>query len=166
MIVIGFCFKKIKVMITIIVAVAENGAIGCHNKLLWHIGDDLKRFKALTTGHTILMGRKTYESIGRPLPKRRNIVISRNLELSIEGVEVVGSVEAAIEMCGSDSEIFVIGGAQIYSQTLALADKLYLTKVYQSPQGDVFFPEIDANEWVEVACDRREGYDFIDYIRR
>ncbi len=151
-------------MINIIVAVAENGVIGCHNRLIWHISEDLKRFKALTTGHPIIMGRKTYDSIGRPLPGRQNIVISRNPELKIEGCDVVGSLSEAIEIAQGE-EKFVIGGGEIYRQALPLCDRLYLTKVEQSPEGDTFFPEIDSSEWRECARDQREGYSFIDYTR-
>ncbi len=125
----------------IIVAVAENNVIGCHNKLIWHISEDLKRFKRLTTGHPIIMGRKTYDSIGRALPNRLNVVISRNADLKIEGCEVVGSLDEALKLTeGQDP--FVIGGGEIYRQALPLATKLYLTKVYQSPEGDTHFPEI------------------------
>lgn len=152
--------------INIIVAVAENGAIGCHNKLLWHISEDLKRFKRLTTGNPIVMGRKTFDSIGRALPNRQNVVISRNEELKIGGGDVVGSLEAAYELLKDSEEIFVIGGGEIYRQAMAKADKLFLTKVYQSPEGDTFFPEISFNEWQEVSKEECEGYDFIDYIRK
>lgn len=151
-------------MINIIVAVAQNGVIGCHNRLIWHISEDLKRFKALTTGHPVVMGRKTYESIGRALPNRRNIVISRNTELKIEGVEVVDSLEKAIAMCGAE-DLFVIGGGEIYRAALPIADRLYLTQVAQSPDGDTFFPEINSGQWREVACHKYEGYQFIDYVR-
>ncbi len=152
--------------INIIEAVAENGAIGCHNKLLWHISEDLKRFKRLTTGNPIIMGRKTFESIGRALPNRQNVVISRNENLKIEGVDVVGSLEAAYELLKNSEEVFVIGGGEIYRQAMDRADRLFLTKVYQSPEGDTFFPEISLDEWQEVECERCEGYDFIDYIRK
>lgn len=153
-------------IISIIVAVAENGAIGCHNKLLWHISEDLKRFKRLTTGNPIVMGRKTFESIGRALPNRQNVVISRNSDLKIEGVDVVGSLEAAYDLLKDNEDIFVIGGGEIYRQAMSTADKLYLTKVYQSPEGDTFFPDLNHDEWKEVSKEECEGYDFIDYIRR
>ncbi len=149
--------------LSIIVAVAENGAIGCHNKLLWHISEDLKRFKRLTSGHPVVMGRKTFESIGRPLPNRQNIVITRNPDLRIEGVDVVGSIEEAIKLCDPNEEVFIIGGGEIYRQAMHLAQKLYLTMVYQSPEGDTFFPQINENEWTEVCREQCDGYDFIDY---
>lgn len=152
-------------MINIIVAVASNGVIGCHNRLIWHISEDLKRFKSLTTGHPVIMGRKTYESIGRPLPNRRNIVVSRNAELKIEGVEVVASLERAIDMCQNDDP-FVIGGGEIYRAAMPLADRLYLTSVDQSPEGDTYFPKIEDVQWREVAREKHDGYQFIDYIRQ
>ncbi len=149
----------------IIVAVAENNVIGCHNKLIWHISEDLKRFKRLTTGHPIIMGRKTYDSIGRALPNRLNVVISRNADLKIEGCEVVGSLDEALKLTeGQDP--FVIGGGEIYRQALPLATKLYLTKVYQSPDGDTLFPEIKEGEWNEIAAEHYDGYSFIDYERK
>lgn len=153
-------------MISIIVAVASNGVIGCHNRLIWHISEDLKRFKALTTGHPIVMGRKTYESIGRPLPGRLNIVVSRQNDLRIEGVEVVGSIEDAVKRAGVADEIFVIGGGEIYRQALPIADKLYMTRVEQSPGGDTFFPAISPAEWCEVAREKHDGFEFIDYERK
>ncbi len=152
-------------MINIIVAVAENNVIGCHNKLIWHISEDLKRFKSLTIGHPIIMGRKTYESIGRPLPGRLNVVITRSSDLVIEGVSVVGSLAEAIELT-KDSEPFIIGGGEIYAQSLPLADRLYITRVHQSPEGDTYFPELDPSEWRETLREEREGYTFIDYERK
>lgn len=150
-------------MISIIVAVGKNGAIGCANKLLWHISEDLKRFRALTTGHAVVMGRKTYDSIGRPLPNRKNIVVSRQNDLRIEGVEVFSTLEAALAAAGDDA--FVIGGEQIYRQTLPLAQKLYLTQVEQEHEADAFFPEIDPAQWREVTREERDGYAFVDYVR-
>ncbi|MFI3287275.1 MAG: dihydrofolate reductase [Rikenellaceae bacterium] len=152
-------------MINIIVAVAENNVIGCHNKLIWHISEDLKRFKSLTTGHPIIMGRKTYESIGRPLPGRLNVVITRSRDLVIEGVSIVGSLQEAVELT-KESEPFVIGGGEIYAQSLPLAGRLYITRVHQSPQGDTYFPELDLSEWRETLREEREGYTFIDYERK
>lgn len=155
-------------MLSIIVAVADNNAIGCHNKLIWHISEDLKRFKRLTSSHTVIMGRKTFESIGRPLPNRHNIVISRDETLRIEGVTVVNSIEAAIrEVAVEESEIFIIGGGEIYRQTLPMAQKLYLTRVHESPaEADAFFPKIDLGEWQEVDREDADNYSFIDYIRK
>ncbi|MEG0466984.1 MAG: dihydrofolate reductase [Mucinivorans sp.] len=153
-------------MISIIVAIATNGVIGCHNRLIWHISEDLKRFKSLTMGHPIVMGRKTFASIGRALPGRQNIVISRDKALKIDGVDVVASMEEAIKIASTDGEIFIIGGGEIYHLALPLASKLYVTQVEQSPQGDTFFPEIDENEWLETHREEHEGFAFIDYSRR
>ena len=152
-------------MISIIVAVADNGVIGCANKLIWHLSDDLKRFKRLTTGHPVVMGRKTFDSIGRPLPNRVNIVISRDKSLDIEDVVVVNSIDGAVGLFGTDEEIFIIGGGEIYRQSMPLADKLYLTLVHQTPEGDTYFPEIDHRQWKEVFREVHKGYEFVDFIR-
>ncbi|MCT4639574.1 MAG: dihydrofolate reductase [Bacteroidales bacterium] len=155
--------------ISIIVAIANNMAIGKDNDLIWHISEDLKRFKSITSGNTIIMGRKTYESIGRPLPKRRNIVISRNKDLNIEGVEIVNSLDEALRISETDGEVFIIGGGAIYKEAMPLANKLYLTKVNITPEADVYFPDINYNEWRETY--RRESkqddieYAFVDLER-
>jgi dihydrofolate reductase len=128
--------------ISLIIAVAENNAIGKDNALIWRLSDDLKNFKRLTTGHSVIMGRKTYESIGKPLPNRSNIVVSRSEDLQIEGCHVVHSLEAAFELAAElegDEEIFVIGGANIYEQALPHINKVYLTRVYTKPEADAFF---------------------------
>lgn len=137
-------------IVSIIVAVANHNAIGGNNQLLWHISADLKRFKQITSGHAIVMGRKTYESIGKPLPNRQNIVITRNRALSLPGADVVDSVEAAKEIANGD-ELFIIGGGEIYSQTLPVADRIYLTRVWADYKADTFFPEIDMSSWKEVS---------------
>ncbi|MEG0498721.1 MAG: dihydrofolate reductase, partial [Alistipes sp.] len=116
-------------MISIIVAVAENGVIGDKNALLWHISEDLRHFKAITSGHPVVMGRKTWESLGRPLPNRTNVVITHQ-DLQIDGCLVVHSLAEAVALFGVDEEIFIIGGAQIYAEALAVADHLYLTRVF------------------------------------
>lgn len=135
-------------MISIIVAVAKNNAIGKNNKLLWHISNDLKRFKRITTGHTVIMGRNTWLSLPvKPLPNRKNIVISDNPEDCFESCWRVDSIDAALAQCDPDDESFVIGGASIYEQFLPLADKLYITRVHKDFEGDTFFPEIDKNIW-------------------
>lgn len=126
-------------MISIIVAVAENGVIGNNNALLWHIREDLLHFKALTTGHPIVMGRKTYESLGRPLPNRINVVITRQ-ELAIPGCTVVHSLDEALALFSPGEEVFIIGGAQIYAEALLLADRFYLTRVEHPYEGDTRFP--------------------------
>jgi dihydrofolate reductase len=138
--------------VSLIAAVAENRCIGGDNKLLWHLPEDLKRFRDLTRGHPVMMGRKTFESIGKPLPQRENIVISRDPSYSAGGVKSVTSLEQAIELAaatGTD-EIFVIGGAEIYKLALAKADRLYLTLVHQSVDGDAFFPEWKGMRWSET----------------
>ena len=159
-------------MVSIIVAIAENGVIGDKNTLLWNIKEDMRRFRTTTTGHPVVMGRKTFESIGRPLPKRTNVVITRG-DNEFEGCHVAHSLEEAVAMFPADEEVFIIGGAQIYKQALPLADKLYLTIVHRAYDGDTSFPEIDYSEWHEVAreeFERGEEYDgaftFIDLIRR
>jgi dihydrofolate reductase len=136
--------------IAIIVAVAEKNVIGGENKLLWHLPADLKHFKELTTGHCIIMGRKTYESIGRPLPNRTNIVISRNADLKIEGCLVFSSLEEAIEAAEkieTKDKIWIIGGGEIYKQAMNLADELYMTEVLIKVKGDTVFPKVDNKYW-------------------
>lgn len=137
--------------LSIIVAMSSNHVIGANNTLPWHLTEDLKYFKSLTTGHTIIMGRKTYQSIGRPLPHRRNIVISRNTETSYEGMEVVHSIEDAFSITKNDKKVFVIGGADIYKQVLDQVDLLYITEIKKSFSGDAFFPEIDKSKWSEFS---------------
>jgi len=154
-------------MINIIVAHSLNNVIGKDNKLIWKQSDDLKRFKELTTGKTVVMGRKTYDSIGKPLPNRRNIVITRqNIEIS--GCEVVHSLEEAIKL---DSEIFILGGGEIYQKSIILADRIFLTKIHAEIEGDTYFPEI-STEWVIETeefynKDEKNQYDysFINLIR-
>ena len=126
-------------MISIIVAVAENGVIGDKNALLWHIREDLQHFKAVTTGHPVVMGRKTYESLGRPRPGRTNVVITRQ-ELTIAGCETVHSLDEALALFSPDEEVFIIGGAQIYAEALPRADRFYLTRVEHPYEGDTRFP--------------------------
>ncbi|MNJ92960.1 Dihydrofolate reductase [compost metagenome] len=136
--------------ITIVVAISENNAIGKDNQLLWHLPADLKHFKNKTTGKTIIMGRKTYDSIGKPLPNRRNIVITRQRGLQLAGIEVVNSLEEAISICKADEEVFIIGGAEIYRQALPLVHKIELTRVHQEFEADAFFPELASETWKEV----------------
>lgn len=135
-------------MINIIVAASKNHVIGKDNKLLWHLPNDLKYFKAITTGHPIIMGRKTFESIGKPLPNRLNIVISRNKFESTENLIYATSLPEAIVIAeAKDQEIFVIGGGEIYKQALPLANKIHFTLVDTIIEGDTFFPELNENEW-------------------
>lgn len=139
--------------LALIAALAENRCIGIDNKLPWYLPEDLKYFRRLTTGGVVIMGRKTYESIGKPLPNRTNIVISRNPDFQADGVRTVGSLEEARELGGNvatvngNDEVFVIGGAQIYAQALPMATRLYLTEVCKTVAGDAFFPEINPADW-------------------
>ncbi len=152
--------------LTIIGAAAENNAIGMDNKLIWHLSDDLKRFKNLTNGHHIIMGRKTFESFPKPLPNRTHIVISRQSDYQVpEGVIVVNSLEDAIDAAKNDSQPFIIGGGEIYQQALSIADKIELTRVHDTFEGDAFFPEIDLSIWKETANifhtkDAKHDYEF------
>ncbi len=134
-------------MLSIIVAAAENGVIGCDGQLPWHISADLRRFRKLTTGHSIIMGRKTYISIGRPLPERRSIVLSRNLEYTAEGVEVVADFNEALKYTRDESEVFVIGGGHLYQVALPLTQRIYLTEIRAEVDGDVHFPKVDWSQW-------------------
>lgn len=159
--------------LSIIVAAAENNVIGRDNGLIWHLGADLKRFKALTTGHTILMGRKTFESIGRALPNRRNVVISGNPNFVAEGAEVVSGIAEAMELLADEEQVFIIGGGSIYREFWDKASRLYLTKVYIQPQGDTFIPPIDPRHWELMqqqdfqADDKNEfDYSFLDFRLR
>ncbi|MBQ2993433.1 MAG: dihydrofolate reductase [Alistipes sp.] len=159
-------------MITIIVAVAANGVIGDKNALLWHIREDMVRFRTITSGHPVIMGRKTYESIGRPLPKRTNVVITRS-DLQIEGCRVVHSLDEAFEMFEPSEEVFVIGGAQIYEQALSKADRILLTIVHRPYEGDTSFPTIDPSVWEECSRERFERgeefdapFSFVEFRRR
>ncbi len=151
-------------MVSVIVAVAENGVIGDKNSLLWHISEDLRNFKRITSGHPVVMGRKTFESLGRPLPNRKNVVITRQ-DIEIEGCEVVHSLEEALAMFSADEEVFIIGGAQIYREAMPIADRFYLTRVHHSYEGDTSFPEWKESEWQKVDSERFErgekyGYPF------
>jgi dihydrofolate reductase len=144
--------------ISIIVAVAENNAIGKDNDLLWHISDDLKRFKRITSGHKMIMGKNTFLSLPvRPLPNRISVVITDDQNDNYEGCIMAYSIEDAISKCEADEECFIIGGGSIYRQFLPLADKLYLTKVGRSYEADIFFPEINEAEWELI-----EKEDYID----
>jgi dihydrofolate reductase len=142
-------------IVSIVVAIAENNAIGKNNQLLWHLPADLKHFKQITTGHTIIMGRKTFDSIGRPLPNRRNIVVTRTAGLQIPGAEVTNTIAAALELCAAEDEVFIIGGAEIYKSALTLTDRIYLTRVHASYDADAFFPEIDFGTWKETNIEKQ-----------
>ena len=138
-------------MISIIVAVAKNGVIGDKNSLLWHLREDMIHFRTTTSGHPVVMGRKTYDSIGRPLPKRTNVVITRDTNLTIEGCTMAHSLEEAVALFDKSEEVFIIGGAQIYRQALPLADRIYLTVIDKEYEGDTSFPEIDYSQWREYS---------------
>ncbi len=151
--------------ITIIVATDQHNGIGANNQLLWHLPADLKFFKQTTTGHTIIMGRKTFDSIGKPLPNRKSMVVSRQKNLHIAGVQVFNAMADALKACKNEEEVFIIGGAEIYKLALPLANKIYLTKVNGIFNADVYFPEIVANEWKKTSQifypkDDKNAFDF------
>lgn len=150
-------------ILSIVVATGKNGEIGKDNRLLWHLPADLKYFKNLTTGHPIIMGRHTFESIGRALPNRRNIIITRQLDYQAEGVDIVHSLEEAIALVKDQHEVMVIGGADVYQQALPKANRIYITRVEIEPEADRFFPEIDMSEWnvhvdVGYPADEKNAY--------
>ena len=133
--------------LSLIVAHAKNNVIGYKNTLPWHLPEDLKRFRALTTGHHIIMGRKTYESLGRLLPGRTTVIVTRNKDFKVEGALIAHSLQAALLLASGDNEPFVIGGAELYKDGLKLATKLYITEVHAEFAGDAFLPEIDFSHW-------------------
>lgn len=145
--------------VSLIAALAENRVIGLNNALPWRLPNDLKRFRRLTTGHAVIMGRKNYESIGKPLPGRVNIVVTRNHDYRADGCLIAHSLDEALSLAGEDPEIFVIGGAQIYREALPRAERLYLTQVHAAVTGDTFFPEIGHRDWEETMRERHEADD-------
>lgn len=152
-------------VITMIAAAAENNALGKDNDLVWHLPDDFRRFKELTTGHHIIMGRKTFESFPKPLPNRTHVVITRKKDYKKEGAVVVNSLEEALELAKDDRQPYIIGGGEIYSLALPKADKIELTRVHGTFEADAFFPEIDENNWKLVSStfhpkDERHEYAF------
>ncbi len=154
--------------VTIVAAVARNGVIGVDGGLPWHLPDDLRRFKELTLGHVLVMGRKTYESIGHPLPGRATIVVTRNpsWDPGAEEVRVVGSVPEAIGAAASlEREVFVVGGGEVYAEALSLADRLELTWVDAEPEGDTTFPELDLRDWRQVRREEADGAAYATYER-
>ncbi len=151
--------------LSLFVAVSENGVIGRSGDLPWRLSADLRRFKRLTMGHTIVMGRKTYESIGRPLPGRTSIIISRDPSYHAEGCQTASSLEHAMQLAAEDAELFVIGGAQIYALALSHANRIYWTQVHTEIDGDTFFPKVNWNDWKMIEqerypADERNQYDF------
>lgn len=153
-------------MTTIVVAMGEKNEIGFENQLLWHLPKDLKHFKEITSGHPVIMGRKTYESIGKPLPNRTNIVVSRKTDWFEEGILIVGSIKEAVKFAKKiDEEVFIIGGGKIYEQTMDIVDKLEVTLVKADLEADTYFPKIDPKVWKKVneVChekDEKNQYDF------
>lgn len=159
-------------MISIIAAVAQNNVIGGGNNLLWHIREDLMRFKRITSGHPVVMGRKTFESLGKALPGRRNVVITRNGSFAAENCETAGSLEEALDLFPDSEEVFVIGGGEVYSQAMECAGRMYITVVYRDYEGDTYFPAIDENQWEETGREYHERgesfpypFEYIDYRR-
>jgi dihydrofolate reductase len=154
------------VIVSLIVAADENDGIGWRGEIPWHLRTDLQRFKALTMGHHILMGRKTYESIGRPLPGRHMVVITRNPDYQAESVHVVGSLEQALAFAHSrnEAEVFVIGGGEIFRQALPLVDRIYFTLVHTQACADVFFPQLDASEWLTSREETFPADEYNDYV--
>lgn len=146
-------------IVSLIVAMDENRGIGIDNRLPWHISDDLKRFKALTMGHHLIMGRKTYESIGEQLPGRTMIVISRNDSYHTQGGLVVHSLQGALKLAEArgEDEVFIIGGSDIFAQSITIVDRIYLTQVHTSTLADVYFPNFDEEDWIEIEIDRHDA---------
>ena len=158
--------------ICLVAAMAANRVIGRNNALPWHLPPDLKRFKALTLGHPVVMGRKTYESIGKPLPGRRNLVITRNRDYLAAGCEVVHTLDAALTACADDKEIYIIGGAELYRESLPHAQRLEFTEIHAEFDGDARFPEYSPSEWHETGRETHGSeagipfrYDFVRYDR-
>lgn len=160
-------------MITLIAAVAENNALGKNNQLLWHLPDDFKRFKNITSGFHIIMGRKTFESFPKPLPNRTHVIITRQKDYCPDGCIVVNSLEEAIKSCPKDEEIFIIGGGEIYTQSMDIAHKIDITRVHHSFEADTFFPSIDLDKWELIfeefhPKDEKHEFDFSfqTYLRK
>ena len=160
-------------IISLVAAAGNNNVIGGNNKLLWKMPADMKFFMNLTMGHSVIMGRKTYESFGKPLKERRNIIISRDKNLTINGCEVVHSLDEALKLVKEENEVFIIGGAEIYRQSMDIANKIYLTRIHGDFQGDAYFPAINDKEWqqtsyLEQKSDEKNPYPFafLEYIKK
>lgn len=162
-------------MLSTIVAIANNNVIGKDNKLIWHLPEDLKRFKQITTGKNIIMGRKTFESLGRVLPNRKHIILCNDMEMDIdnENVEILDDISKLDKYINSDEENFVLGGATIYKLLMPYVNKLYITKINQDFEGDVYFPEIKEAEWKEISKEKGlkndenpYDYEYITYVRK
>ncbi len=157
--------------ISLIVALAKNNIIGLNNTLPWHLPEDLKHFRALTTGHHIIMGRKTYESLGRLLPGRTTVIVTRNRDYKLDGALIAHSLDAAVALCHHDDEVFVIGGAELYQAGIKLANKLYITELDLEVAGDTYFPAYDLAEWQETSREANTSaqgllFSYITYIRK
>lgn len=157
--------------LSIIVAVANQNVIGINNTLPWHLPEDLKRFRALTTGHHIIMGRKTYESLGRLLPNRTTVIVTRNKNYQIEGALIAHTLQAALALCDGDAEPFLIGGAELYKEGVQLANKLYLTEVHADFKGDAFFEQIDLTRWQQEEREKHIAengleYSYVSYLAK
>ncbi len=160
-------------IISLVAAAGNNNVIGGNNKLLWKMPTDMKFFKDLTTGHTVIMGRKTYQSFGRPLPHRRNIIVTRDKNFAMEGCEVVHSLHEALKLADGEKEVFIIGGANIYEQSMAIANKIYLTRIFGNFEGDSYFPAINEKDWQqttvsEYPADEKNPYPFafLEYVKK
>jgi dihydrofolate reductase len=157
--------------LSIIVAIAKNRVIGINNTLPWHLPEDLKRFRALTMGHHIIMGRKTYDSLGRLLPGRTTVIVTRNKDYKLEGALIAHSLQDAIGLCKADDEVFLIGGAELYQEGLKLSNKLYITEIVLDVEGDAYFPEYSSNEWQESAreahvSEQGLAFNYVTYVRK
>jgi len=152
--------------VVLVAAVADNGVIGAENGIPWHLPEDMAHFRRVTEGNVVVMGRLTFESIGRPLPRRTNIVVTRSADWSADGVLTAGSLDDALERARShEGEVMVIGGAQVYALALPLADRMVLTEVHQSPVGDAHYPPFSRDEWRETRREAHDGYDFVWWER-
>ena len=153
--------------VTLVAAVGRNRVIGRDNDLPWRLPEDLAHFKALTMGHTLVMGRRTFDSIGRPLPGRRTVVVTRRPDWTVEGVEVAHSLPEALRLAvgDGDTEVFVVGGGQVYAEAMSVATRLLLTEIEQAPEGDTLFPEVNPADWSETSRDQRDGFAFVTYER-
>ena len=159
--------------ITIIAAVSENNVLGKNNKLIWHIPDDLKRFKKLTLGHSVIMGRKTFESIAKPLPQRKNIILTRNKNYKAKGAVIAHNVKEALNFCENDNQPFIIGGGEIYKLFMSISNKIELTRIHKSYDGDAFFPEILEEKWKLVNSKKNNlnetkiiNFSYLTYIKK
>lgn len=162
-----------KLKITFIVAATENNVIGKGNKMPWHLPNDLKYFKKNTLEHSVVMGRKTFESLGKPLPDRRNIILTRDMTAKSDDIDIANSFQEVLNYCRDEREIFIIGGGEIFKQTLPFADKILLTRLHTTIDGDAYFPELPENEWTLESEDKHEkdekhafDYSFQVYVRK